>query len=62
MPQDVLVAEREVVVLVVVLLMLECRMRPEDFDPAFGRDLQRSLAVTSAEEVAARLRWGTPGG
>ncbi|GLC48696.1 hypothetical protein PLESTB_000126800 [Pleodorina starrii] len=58
LPQDVLVPEREVVVLVAVLLMLECRMRPEDFDAAFGRDLQRCLAVSSVEEVAARLRCG----
>ncbi|GIL65057.1 hypothetical protein Vafri_18905 [Volvox africanus] len=58
LPQDVLVPEREVVVLVAVLLMLECRMRPEDFDAAFGRDLQRCLAVSSVEEVANRLRCG----
>ncbi|KXZ47634.1 hypothetical protein GPECTOR_34g793 [Gonium pectorale] len=58
LPQDVLVPEREVVVLVAVLLMLECRMRPEDFDAAFGRDLQRCLAVSPVEEVAARLRCG----
>ncbi|EFJ41540.1 hypothetical protein VOLCADRAFT_98410 [Volvox carteri f. nagariensis] len=58
LPQDVLVPERESVVLVAVLLMLECRMRPEDFDAAFGRDLQRCLAVSSAEDVAARLRCG----
>ncbi|KAG2489523.1 hypothetical protein HYH03_011974 [Edaphochlamys debaryana] len=58
LPQDVLVPEREVVVLVLVLLMLECRMRPEDFDSAFGRDLQRCLAVSTVDEVAARLRCG----
>eukprot|EP00198_Chlamydomonas_reinhardtii_P012596 XP_001701933.1 predicted protein [Chlamydomonas reinhardtii] len=58
LPQDVLVPEREMVVLVLVLLMLECRMRPEEFDAAFARDLQRCLAVSPVEEVAARLRCG----
>ncbi|KAG2435218.1 hypothetical protein HXX76_007301 [Chlamydomonas incerta] len=58
LPQDVLVPEREVVVLVLVLLMLECRIRPDEFDAAFARDLQRCLAVSPVEEVAARLRCG----
>ncbi len=56
LPQDVMVPEREVVVVAAALLLVECRLRPEDFDAAFGRELQRLLAVVPPEDVAARLR------